>query len=167
MPHKKPASKKSATALHRDIGKQNPFDLPEQEAYLNLRRTANLLADEFAALFKSRGLSETGYNILRILRAAPPQGLPCLDVADQLVRKMPDITRLTNRLLEKGWIARNRSKQDKRVVLLTLTPAGKRLVDALDQPVLDLHQQQLGHLSQKQLNTLARLLEQARQTTTD
>jgi len=151
-----------ATRLARDIGKQHPFDLPEQEAYLNLVRTAGLLADDFAQLFKQHDLSESAYNVLRILRHAPAHGLPCLHVADQLVRKTPDITRLTNRLVDRGLLERHRCPDDRRVVRLALTPAGRKLVDDLDQPVLDLHRQQLAHLSPRQLADLSRLLEKAR-----
>ncbi|MEM9251309.1 MAG: MarR family transcriptional regulator [Planctomycetota bacterium] len=156
----KPGSR--TTDLARAIGKQNAFELPEQEAYLNLVRTAGVLTDDFARLFKAHGLSETAYNILRILRHAPEGGLPCLSVADQLVRRMPDITRLANRLHDRGLISRHRGTDDRRVVRIALTDAGRELVDDLDEPVLELHRQQMGHLSERQLASLSRLLEKAR-----
>jgi DNA-binding MarR family transcriptional regulator len=74
----------------------------------------------------------------------------------------PDITRLVDRLIDEGFTERARSTEDRRVVLVRITRRGRTLVDSLDEPVRDLHKQQLGHMSARQLNQLSRLLEQAR-----
>ncbi|MEO0965027.1 MAG: MarR family transcriptional regulator [Planctomycetota bacterium] len=162
MPKRPDQPGSRATGLAEAIGKRHPFEMPEQEAYLNLVRTAGLMADDFARLFKAHGLSETAYNVLRILRHGPDEGLPCLQVADRLVRRMPDITRLTDRLRDRGLVDRHRDPTDRRVIRLTLTDAGRELVDDLNEPVRELHRRQMGHLSERQLASLSRLLEKAR-----
>jgi DNA-binding MarR family transcriptional regulator len=152
--------------LKDEVSKRDAFASPMQEAYLNLLRTASQLEGEFGRLFKTHGLSHATYNVLRILRGAISQGdtggLPCLVIAERLVTQLPDITRLINRLEKADLVARQRDSEDRRVIRIGITRNGLKLLDKLDQPVLDLHAQQLGHLSQAQLSNLNNLLETAR-----
>jgi DNA-binding MarR family transcriptional regulator len=150
------------TTLQRQIGKHDPFESPQQEAYLNLIRTAAALEADFNRLFRDHALSETSYNVLRILRAAGAKGRTCTEIGRHLVVQRPDITRLVDRLIDEGFSERARSTEDRRVVLVRITRRGRSLVDSLDEPVRDLHARQLGHMSPKQLNQLSRLLELAR-----
>jgi DNA-binding MarR family transcriptional regulator len=149
--------------LQDEIGKKHPFDCPEQEACLNLARTMDHLGQPFARLFQEHGISGPQYNVLRILRGTGGNGLPCLEIAGQMITRMPDITRLVDRLVEAGLAQRNRCCKDRRVVRVQITPAGLELLDRLDQPVLDLHRRQLGHLTHEELAELNRLLVKARQ----
>jgi DNA-binding MarR family transcriptional regulator len=149
--------------LQEEIGKKHPFDCPEQEASLNLARTMDHLGQPFARLFQEHGISAPQYNVLRILRGTGGDGLPCLEIAAQMITRMPDITRLVDRLVEASLVQRNRCCKDRRVVRVQITEAGLDLLDRLDQPVLDLHRRQLGHLTRAELDELNRLLVKARQ----
>lgn len=154
--------------LHHELKKKNPFDSPEQEAYLNLARTHALLTGPLSQLFKAHGLSEATYNILRVLRGVrqhPEQGrdaLPSGEVGDRLVARVPDVTRLIDRLVNAGLVERTRGEEDRRVVLLRITAAGLATLRKLDKPVLDLHAASLGHLTRAELRQLNTLLEKAR-----
>lgn len=152
--------------LQHELGKKKPFDLPEQEAYLNLLRTVALHGAEFERLFKAAGLSESTYNVLRVLRGhgavAGSRGVPCSLVGEQLVARVPDVTRLLDRLESAGLVERSRTDEDRRVVLITITRKGLDLLSELDEPVRDLHVRQLGHMARKDLAELSRLLERAR-----
>ena len=143
--------------LAGELKKRRPFEHPEQEAALNLMRTADWLGLEFGRLFRQHGLSGPQYNVLRILRgeAAP---LPSLEIAARMVTGVPDITRLIDRLEGAGLVARRRCEEDRRVVFVALTDAGSAAVAGLDEPVLDLHRRLLGHLGRDELETLNRLL---------
>jgi DNA-binding MarR family transcriptional regulator len=147
--------------LGDEIKKRNPFECPEQEAALNLARTADRLASDFARLFKEHGISGSQYNALRILRGAG-EALPCLEVAARMITQLPDITRLVDRLEAAGLVRRARTPEDRRVVLIRITDRGLKLLAALDEPVLALHRRQLGHLSREELAELNRLLVKAR-----
>lgn len=148
--------------LGREIGKKRPFDAPEQEAMLNLLRTADRLQIEFVRLFREHGLSSPQYNVLRILRGEGGDGLPCLEIASRMVTAVPDITRLVDRLESSKLAKRVRSTEDRRVVRVRITPAGQRLLEKLDGPVLDLHRRLLDHMTRAELSELSRLLEKAR-----
>ncbi|MEL7485054.1 MAG: MarR family transcriptional regulator [Planctomycetota bacterium] len=152
------------TSLREQIGKRHAFDLPEEEAYLNVIRTAALFTCEFNRLFKAHGLGESGYNVLRILRAAGDEGRTWTAIHDDLVVPAPDVTRLVGRLERDGLVTRKRSTDDRRVIRVFVTPKGTKLVDSLDGPIRDLHKTILGHLTADQLQELSRALEIARQS---
>lgn len=148
--------------LAQEIGKRKPFEHPEEEAFLNVLRTGVTLAGDFAVLFKEHGISEPAYNTLRILRAAGEDGRACHEIGDHLVARVPDVTRLVDRLEKSGLVMRARSAEDRRVVRVRLTPTGLDLVSELDGPVLELHKAQLGHMSRGELAQLNQLLVMAR-----
>ncbi len=151
-----------STDLAGAIKKRGPFEAAEQEVYLNLVRTSEALLGEFGLLFKSHGLSSASYNVLRILRGAGDEGLPCQEVGARMVSRLPDVTRLVDRLEQSGLVERARVEHDRRVVLIRITPQGLEKLKGLDEPVLELHKRQLGHLPKADLAELNRLLVLAR-----
>src|SRR3954454_22771402 len=150
------------SVLQDELKKRHPFDAPEQEAALNLARTAEQLQAEFSRLFKAHGITGAQYNVLRLLRGAGAE-LPCLEIAGRMITHLPDITRLVDRLEAAGLVERCRTDEDRRLVLVRITKPGLRVLAALDAPVLELHRRQLGHLAPEELAELNRLLVKARQ----
>ncbi len=143
--------------LQTKLKQGTPFESPEHEAYLNLLRTYGVLSAPFMQLFKQHGITNTQYNVLRILRGAGDE-LPCLDIAERMVQRVPDITRLIDRLVQVKLVTRRRSRVDRRVVLVRITASGCALLDSLNQPVRELRTQQLGHMTHDELTTLNQLL---------
>lgn len=130
---------------------------PEEDAYLDLARTVEMLSRPVARLLKTEDLSSTQYNVLRILRGSPG-GLTCGEIGSRMITRDPDITRLLDRLEKRNLISRCRETQDRRVVLTRIAPAGLDLLARLDEPVRDAHRKLLGHLGPVRLRALARLL---------
>ncbi len=151
-----------ARELQKQIKQRAPFRSLEAEAFLNVLRTSAALTGEFAEMLKPYELTQPQYNVLRILRGAGPDGLPSGDVGERMVSRDPDVTRLLDRMEARALVARERAREDRRVVTVRITPEGRRLVDALDEPVQALHARQLGHLSRDELVSLNALLERAR-----
>jgi len=147
--------------LAQELGKSQPFASPEQEAFLNLARTYESLAGDFDRLFKEHGLSSPQYNALRILRGEG-QPMQVYQIAERMVTPQTDITRLVDRIEQAGFALRERCGDDRRVVWVTLTAAGKSVLKKLDRPVNELHERQFQHLSQRELGTLSQLLFSAR-----
>jgi DNA-binding MarR family transcriptional regulator len=144
--------------LRAEIQQQKPFASVEQECFLNIERTGAVLHDAFERMLRPFGVSATQFNVLRILRGAGPDGLCRNEVRDRLVTRMPDVTRLLDRMEEAGLVTRVRSTADRRQVRTRLTPRGREVVDALDRPVAEEHHRRLGHLSHEQQRTLIELL---------
>lgn len=151
--------------LQRQIKQPKPFRSLEAEVFLNVLRTSSALVGELATLLRPYELTQPQYNVLRILRGAGADGLPCGEIGERMVSREPDVTRLLNRMEDSGLVLRRRGPADRRVVTAWLTAAGKRLVDALDEPVEAMHARQLGHLSREELHALSELLERARAET--
>src|SRR5688572_14678266 len=146
------------TRLRDEIKQTKPFASVHEEAFLNVARTAAVLNHSFAEAVKAYGITLTQYNVLRILRGAGKDGLCRNDVRDRLIAQVPDVTRLLDRMEEAGLIERARDTADRRLVTTHITARGLKLLDSLDQPVYDLHQRLLGHLTKAQLRTLVDLL---------
>jgi DNA-binding MarR family transcriptional regulator len=150
--------------LRDDIRQKRPFKSLHEEAHLNVIRTAAALTDAFDLLLKPHGISGTQYNVLRILRGAEPSGLCRNELRDRMITRMPDMTRLLDRMEEAGLVTRAREGEDRRMVLTHITRQGRKLVDELDGPVSKLHRGTLGHLTDAQLRSLSDLLTLARQS---
>ena len=144
--------------LRTELKQRKPFTSLQQEAQLNIVRTGNLLTDAFERLLKPHGITGTQYNVLRILRGAGTEGLCRNEVRERLLSRMPDATRLLDRMEKAGLVTRSREDGDRRMVTTRITAEGQRLVDKLDDVVEEEHYRQLGHLSEKQTRKLIKLL---------
>ena len=150
------------TTLRDEIKQTKPFTSLQQEVELNIIRTSAVLQDEIEQVLKPYGITGTQYNVLRILRGAGEHGLTRNEVRDRLLNRMPDATRLLDRMERAGLISRSREAEDRRLVTTRLTKKGKQLVDQLDPLVARQHKSRLGHMTEKQLTTLNTLLTQVR-----
>lgn len=148
--------------LKREIKQDAPFPSREVEAFLNLLRTGYQLEHGLAEGLKPHGLTPTQYNVLRILRGAGEEGLCRSEVQGRMLTPVPDVTRLLDRLEGAGYVSRARDTTDRRYVIARITEEGLDVLAALDEPVKRLHDRQLGHLSEAELERLSQLLEKAR-----
>ncbi len=148
--------------LQAELKQNIPFTSREQEAYLSLMRTADALATQVEAWLKEYGLTGTQYNALRILRGAGPGGLPCREIGERMITHDPDITRLLNRLEDRGFVERIRAKHDRRIIYGKITAAGLRLLREMDAPLEKRGREMLRHVSQEKLKQLIDLLELVR-----
>jgi DNA-binding MarR family transcriptional regulator len=158
-----------ASATRRGLRKLHTrkFDSLEQEAFLNLWRTYDRLKAIEDETFLRHDLTAQQYNALRLLRAAAPgptsKGtVPTLVVAERLISKAPDITRLLDRLESRSLVRRERKAENRRVVEVGLTDEGRVLLDLMAAEVRECARKQLGHLSDRELRTLIALLHKAR-----
>lgn len=125
-----------------------------RETYLNLLRVHEKLFGEFAALFREHGLTHAQFNVLRILLGAPEGGVPCQYISERLLNRVPDVTRLIDRMETADLVSRQRSTEDRRVVLVAATKKGRKLCEELARPVMDLHRRQLAHVAPRKLEQL-------------
>ena len=151
-----------ATALHEELKQTRPYLDIEEEAHVAIARTAALLDRAIAQMLRPHGLTPTQYNVLRILRGAGRDGLPTLEIAARMVERTPGVTRLLDRLEQKGVVVRERSAEDRRQVFRRLTPAGTELLKSLDRAIDALDDGVLAALTKAELEELVRLLNKVR-----
>ncbi len=119
---------------------------------------ASHLSHEVDQLLRSFDISQPQFNVLRILAGVGSEGLGRNDIAARMITTTPDMTRLLNRMMEKGWILRARGTEDRREVPTTLTSLGKQLLKKIDDPLDCLHTRQFETVSPKELRRLLKLL---------
>ena len=123
----------TAATLDQEIRQRKPFVSLEEEVFLGLQRTASLLLQALGRELKGHDLTPAQYNALRILRGAEPDaaasgGLTCSEIGERLVSPGPDVTRLLDRLEQRGLVLRQRDAGDRRVVRARITAAGLALL---------------------------------------
>lgn len=148
--------------LREEIRQKSPFRSPQEEAFLNLQRTANLQLQALAKFLKPFQITPTQYNALRILRGSHPESLACNDVGERMVTPVPDVTRLFDRLEKASLIRRSRDLRDRRIVRAEITVKGRRLLATIDEPLDAWLRELMTGLSPNQMKTLTRSLERLR-----
>jgi DNA-binding MarR family transcriptional regulator len=149
--------------LAREIQQTKPWASLEEEALLNMARTFETLQEKVTGFLKQYQLTATQYNMLRILRGAGDAGLTCSQATERMLTPDPDVTRLLDRMETRGLIARERSQQDRRVVITRITPTGLALAAEIDQPLTELLASLMGHLGKNRLKELIEILETLRE----
>ena len=148
--------------LERQIKKKRPFDSTEQAVVLGLLRTNDQFQYRVGRLLREHSLTQPQYNILRILRGAGGP-LPSLEIAERMITVVPAITSLLVRLEERGLLRRVQCEEDRRVWRASITAAGRRVLEKLDGPTLELYEELCRGLSKNEAARLVELLEKARE----
>lgn len=152
--------------LKTEIKSSGAFASVEEEVSLNILRTAALLEHAVAERLKPHGLTATQYNVLRILRGAGDEGLCRNEVGERMLKPVPDVTRLLDRMEDAGLVVRRRDGDDRRFVTARITRSGLAKLASLDEPVTRMHEKLLGHMGKQDLSRLAKLLEESRERMT-
>lgn len=150
--------------LEKELKQTKPFDSDEEAVALSVVVTAEHIRMQVGEVFKTRDLTPTQYNVLRILRGAGSTGLSCREIGERMITRDSDITRMLDRLEAMGLILRERQRDDRRIVLTSISEKGRDLLKDLDEPVRGCYKQMLSHLSGQDLQTLGRLLKKVRET---
>ncbi|MEA2569090.1 MAG: MarR family transcriptional regulator, organic hydroperoxide resistance regulator [Acidobacteriota bacterium] len=151
-----------AGKLMREIRQKKPFRTLHEEIALSLVRAADHTSASVLEVLKAAALSSSQYNVLRILRGSAPDGLPCGEISERMVRRDPDLTRLLDRLDARGLVVRTRDTRDRRIVRAAITDAGLKLLAELDAPVEENIKASLAHMPASRLRMLLELLEEVR-----
>jgi DNA-binding MarR family transcriptional regulator len=141
---------------------QRRFDSVQQEAYLALWRTYDRLRAIEDELFAPLDLTAQQYNLLRLLRAEHPDPVAASGLAERLVSRAPDVTRMLDKLETRGLVRRVRSETDRRAIRVSITEAGIAQLNAIAGPLKQCHERQLGHVPMADLQTLIALLQSVR-----
>jgi DNA-binding MarR family transcriptional regulator len=154
------------TPLQEELKQIKPFVSLEEEVHVAVMRTAAVVERQLAQALKPFGLTLTQYNVLRILRGAGDEGLCRNEVGQRLIREVPDVTRLLDRMKRQKLIRRHRSASDRRMVRTEITPKGLEILAQLDQTMRVEHSGRLSHLGCERLQILVETLADMRKAVT-
>ena len=127
-------------------------------AQVELVRACEVVSGQLADLLRASSLSESQFDVLSILRAAKGGNLPCGTIGERMVARGPDITRLLDKLVERGLVERTRNPDDRRQVLAGITGDGLVVLEALDEPIAKWQAETFGRLTRSELQVLIDLL---------
>jgi len=147
--------------LQSRIKRRRAFESVREEVYLSLLLTVSLLDSDVNAIFKERDLSPPTYNVLRIL-SGDDESLTCGEIGDRMIARVPDVTRLIDRLEARDLVTRKRSNKDRRVVRVSITPAGRNAIEGLGDRLIELHESAFASLSEDEANQIVTLLARVR-----
>jgi DNA-binding MarR family transcriptional regulator len=145
-----------------DLIRQERFTSPAQEAMLNVLVTYPWMMGELSEAMARFDVTPAQYNVLRILRGAHPERVPCSYIGERLLDRTPDVTRLLDRLQKAGLVDRRRAEHDRRVVEVVITDQGLGRLQEMDAPVEETLDRITGGLTDDEHRQLATLLEKLR-----
>ncbi len=148
--------------IREEIRQTRPFDSAADEAVVTLLATADRVHGRLAAVLDRQEITLQQYNVLRILRGAGAEGLPTLEIGGRMIERTPGVTRLLDRLEQKGLVSRERTAADRRQVICRITAAGLGLLRRLDRPVDLLEEEIFAALDDREVGDLVSLLDKVR-----
>ena len=146
--------------IEKDIQQQH-FQSESQKAIVNLVYTYHWITEKIKTMLSQDGITMQQFNILRILRGSDPQPLSTLTIRERMLDKMSDTSRIVDRLVLKGWVIKRTCASDKRLVDVSITKEGKRLLEKIDKRMDEMNVV-VSSLSQQDLKRLNELLDQMR-----
>jgi len=126
---------------------QRSFASPAEEAIVGLILVAEEISRDVGAVCHAHGITHDQYNVLRILRGAGPTGLPRCDIAERMISRAPDATRMIDRLVKQGLVHRGWSETNRRLSIATITPAGLATLEAIQPELEAMHAKWTANLS--------------------
>lgn len=144
----------------RDHIKQTvPFEDRAQEAMLNLFVAAAHVRRRVEQVCQEYNLQFSHHNVLRILRGVHPDGHPRCEISERMLDPSPDVTRLIDKLVDRGLVERSESPEDRRMTIHTITDEGLHLLEELDPKVRDVQRWFDERVSERDLRHLSRICE--------
>ena len=141
----------------RERLQQRRFKTLADEAVVSLMVAAEHFDQAIAPIWERHGITGDQYNVLRILRGVYPAGHPRNEVARRMIHRAPDVTRMLDRLVRQGLVARVRNPEDRRESIATITRAGLALLDRIDPDVHATQKAVTASLGERDLKQLVRL----------
>jgi MarR family transcriptional regulator, 2-MHQ and catechol-resistance regulon repressor len=140
---------------------QNTFVNTKQKSMINLLYTYGWVIERIKNFLSKEDITHQQYNILRILRGAAPEPLSTLQIRERMLDKMSDTSRIVDRLVAKELVRKVVCSKDKRLVDVTITEKGQKLLKKLDSGSEHLHHI-MDNLSDKECAQLSDLLDKIR-----
>lgn len=148
--------------LQAELKQKKPFPSVAAEALLSVLRTAAVLEHQLTETLKPHGITHTQYNVLRILRGAGAEGLCGREIAERMVSRVPDVSRLLDRMEEAELISRERDPGDRRHVTARITRKGLAILEQATPQLEVVESARVGRIPTGRLQQLIEVLSAVR-----
>ena len=139
----------------RPYYRPNNYSMSNSVGYL-MRMSVNRVLPQMEALFQDQELTFSQWTTLVALHDGRITSAG--ELAHNICHDAGSLTRLIDQMEKRGLVTRQRSKQDRRVVTLSLTARGRTLVEALAPRVMNFWNKLLSGFSHGEIETLIALL---------
>lgn len=116
--------------------KSRPIENPYMRAFLNIMVTNTWIEGQMNALLKPYGMTEPQFNVLRILRGQQGASMNLYEISERMVHPTSNVSRIIDKLLEKGWVSREACEQNRRRVDIAITKDGLKVLEEV-QPAIE------------------------------
>ena len=143
---------KNSVANKKKVYEAN-FSLRDKAAVL-VSCTAQEIANFVERALKEFDISREQLSVIHYLDTAEADKMTVTELRETLIDDSPNVSRILNKMVEKGLVRKERQSDDQRVVYISLTEKGKKLHDQADRKIT-------GHnvkLSSQECQTLIELL---------
>jgi DNA-binding MarR family transcriptional regulator len=147
--------------IEEAIKQKRPFRNAWHKATVNLLYTSNWVSDHIKEFLRPSGITMQQYNVLRVLRGAG-EPISTSTIRERLLDRMSDTSRMVDRLYQKGLVNRRICPNDKRLVDVSLSENGYRLLESLDQNDSNFDALTCGNLTEQEAVLLNELLDKIR-----
>jgi len=147
-------------SIETDI-KQKKFRSPYQRLALNLVYTSNWIQYQQMEIFREHDITSQQFNVLRILRGQHPNPIKVSDIAERMLDKNSNTSRLIDKLLAKKLVDRKSCPNDRRAVDVVITETGLELLRSLD-PEIEASENTLARITPEEADLISLLLDKLR-----
>lgn len=145
-----------------ELIKTKPIKDYHSRAALNIMFTGNWMQNMMNQTLKPYDLTEQQYNVLRILRGQKGETMNLYEIQDRMIQKMSNVSRLIDKLLDKGLVERKECKENRRRVDIYITPKGLQTLDDIEPAVREVFRVLNNNMSKEDAKLLAELLDKIR-----
>jgi DNA-binding MarR family transcriptional regulator len=156
------ACKTKSLNSEEESGRDSENLILEKKAFRNLKKTYDKFHVHFFKALKRFKITGTQFDLLETLLLSKKGSLSIQDLSGRMVTLQPNITRTVAGLEHAGLLKREKSENDRRIVLVRLTDDGYQLIEKIRVALLELHKAQFAHLSEDELRVFIYLLEKVR-----
>lgn len=118
-----------------EVIKSRPIKDPVQRAMLGVMYTGYWLSARINTILKPFGITEPQFNVLRILRGQQGQPVSVNSIQDRMVQPSSNVSRIIDKLVEKGYASRKVCPDNKRQVDVLITIKGLNILEDVE-PVM-------------------------------
>lgn len=145
-----------------ELIKTKPYKDPHQRAFVNIIYTGSWLIAKFNQMLKPYGITEPQYNVLRILKGQHGKAVNLFEIQERMIQRMSNVSRLIDKLLEKGYVSRCERKENRRMVDIAITNTGLKLIDDLEKPIEETFRKINSNLTDEEARLMAEWLDKLR-----
>mgnify|MGYP001057150714 CR=1 FL=1 len=133
------------------------------KAYFNLLKTGTWVEENIKTRLRPMNLTHAQLNILHVLVHNDLKPISASELKDKLVVTSPDLTRLLDRLVKKGWVQRKTCSNNRRKIDICITKAGKLAFEKTQAPLKDFMDNMMGNITDSEARELRKILHKMRE----